>query len=91
MKAMTHWKDKMIRKKFNLKCKFLLNNLFSQNMMMQNYLHFLHDLGYQYSGGKFFDTNIIITKNLDQYLKSSELDAKKMLKEIRNFDNIVEK
>jgi hypothetical protein len=64
MKIMMHWKDKMIRKKFNLKCKYIISHLFSQNLIVQEYLHFLHGIGEDYSGGNFFNFTITITRTL---------------------------
>lgn len=35
VKVMNHWKQIMLRRKFNLKCKYITSHLFSQNMLVQ--------------------------------------------------------
>ena len=54
----------MLRRKFNLKCRYLTSHLFHQNMILQQYLHFLHSLAFDYAGGNFFNFNINLTQQL---------------------------
>lgn len=54
----------MVRRKFNLKCKYIITHLLSQNSIIQQYLHFLHNIGYDYAGGNFFNFNVTSTTTL---------------------------
>lgn len=85
-----HWKDKIIRKIFNLKCKYIINHLFSQNIMIQTYLHFLHSLSEDYSGGSFFNFNVNFTMTLMEFKEAAEKGAKELIKSIRKYDNLIE-
>lgn len=63
-KVLLHWKERMVRKIFNLKCRFLTTHLFSQNTLMQQYLHFLHSLAEDYSAGNFYPFTLTSTLTL---------------------------
>jgi hypothetical protein len=64
---MQHWKSIMLRRKFNLKCRYIVSHLFSQNLMLQDYLHFLHSLAQDYAGGNLFNFQINLTQQLQNF------------------------
>lgn len=72
---MQHWKGMMLRRKFNLKCRFIINHLFNQNAIMQQYMHFLHGLAQDYSGGTFFNFSINLSLPLHQFNTKAETGA----------------
>lgn len=90
-KVTMHWKQHMIRRKLKLKARYLALNLFSQNMPIQAYLHFLHGLGEDYAGGNFFNFNINFTLTLQQFDATAQQGVKDLLKSVKKFDQLVEK
>ena len=81
----------MLRRKFNLKCRFIISHLFSQNLMVQSYMHFLHGLAQDYSGGNFFNFNITLTLSLAEFNKKALIGADELIKSIKKFDDLIEK
>ena len=90
-KVMRHWKERMIRKKFNLKCKYIANHLFSQNMHVQPYLHYLHDLAEDYSKGSFFSFNINMTYTLGDFVGLAMQSTDKINASVRRMDELIER
>jgi len=74
-----------------MKCKYIMSHLFSQNLILQQYLHFLHNLAEDYSGGNFFNFNITFTKSLSEFLSEAEQGNRALIKSIKKFDHLIEK
>jgi len=81
----------MLRRKFKLKCKYISSHLFSQNVVLQEYLHFLHGLAVDYAGGNFFNFHVTLTLPLADFVNLANAGVQELLKSINKFDNLIEK
>lgn len=57
VKVMWHWKTIMLRRKFNLKCRYIISHLFSQNLIIQEYMQYVNNIVIDYIGGNFLNFN----------------------------------
>jgi hypothetical protein len=81
----------MVTKKFNTQCKYVINHLFNQNPIMQEFFHFLHNLVCDYDGGNFLGLRVIKTFELNQFIEESNKNSHELLKSVNRFDTLIEK
>lgn len=88
---MWHWKAIMLRRKFNLKCKYIASHLFSQNPILQEYIKYIHSLAVDYSGGNFFNFPASsLRQSLENFSQMALEGADKNTLRAEEFDKTVE-